>query len=457
MSQGNEMSGCENMVNRQLWVVLLCLWGHYQVSAQENFHHPGMLTGLWELTHMRMQTAEPSTPNAIAYETVLHDGRYSGMMSLSYRHSVTDTLKPKFSEWKDDATACYLHALQWYITTDTAYARKVLEIVDAWGISATQVAEAKVSEYALHLGTGLTDFCKATEIVKHTWEDWNPQAEQRFTDMVQRILLGPIAIRSGNNNIDYIRAAARMGFAVVIDSIEMFEHQIEWYRDAIESYSRDYGQIMEVCRDPQHAGMAMGGIARVCEIAWQQGIDLYSHLDNRVQEIFEHEAILRNGEIPERIPTDFPNQQKNSDNRDLACEEYWYAAWARGVGKVDPWGDEIVYNHYVNRKGLAMPQLQKRIAYTRENSSWDGIHGCSGLGTLTHAEAGNPPITKNILRPASANGHKKLRRRSRVVYTLLGKKVTLTPAGDLPIEMPPGVYVIFNDFTEKMTRTGGWR
>ncbi len=49
-------------------------------------------------------------------------------------------------------------------------------------------------------------------------------------------------------------------------------------RGAIGVYCYTSGECQETCRDQHHAMMGLGEIVESCEIAWKQGIDLYSLL-----------------------------------------------------------------------------------------------------------------------------------------------------------------------------------
>ena len=50
------------------------------------------------------------------------------------------------------------------------------------------------------------------------------------------------------------------------------------------------GQCQESGRDQQHTQLGLGHLAEACEVAWNQGLDLYGESDNRLLKGFEYTA-----------------------------------------------------------------------------------------------------------------------------------------------------------------------
>ena len=85
-------------------------------------------------------------------------------------------------------------------------------------------------------------------------------------------------------------------------------------------------------------------MATVCELAWQQGDDLYAALDNRLMKGYEYVSKYNLGyDVPFAQWTDITGKY---------CQ--WTEISKQGRGRYMP-VFEIAYNHFARRKGLPMP------------------------------------------------------------------------------------------------------
>jgi hypothetical protein len=130
--------------------------------------------------------------------------------------------------------------------------------------------------------------------------------------------------------------------------------KIWYYQDnsTIKNYiDGETGQSQEAGRDQGHPQLAF---ATVCELAWQQGDDLYSLLDNRLLKGFEYIANYNpGGEVPFRQWTDVTGKY---------CE--WTVISEKSRGNFKPIY-EMAYNHFNRRKGFSMPYTLEVLKKTR--------------------------------------------------------------------------------------------
>jgi regulation of enolase protein 1 (concanavalin A-like superfamily) len=107
----------------------------------------------------------------------------------------------------------------------------------------------------------------------------------------------------------------------------------------------------------------------LCQVAWNQGVDLFGYNNNRLLAGAEYVA-RTNLSLP--VPYTPYNNCHNANQR-------WVSV--NGLGRLDDrpvW--ELLYNHYVVRKGLRAPNVQAMAQITRpEHGSVDHF----GYGTLT--------------------------------------------------------------------------
>jgi hypothetical protein len=136
------------------------------------------------------------------------------------------------------------------------------------------------------------------------------------------------------------------------------------------------GQWQESGRDQGHNTLGIGLAGALCEMAWKQGDDLYGYGSDRFLAGAEYVALYNLG-------NDVPYvTYNNCDNVNQTVIS------ATGRGDDRPiW--ELVYNHYVNRRGLPAPNVAAYAARVRpEGGGGDygpnsGGYDQLGYGTLT--------------------------------------------------------------------------
>lgn len=119
-----------------------------------------------------------------------------------------------------------------------------------------------------------------------------------------------------------------------------------------------------------------------CEVAWNQGVDLYSYSSNRFLAGCEYVAKYN---LTNTVPYVTYNNCDNVNQTVISTN---------GQGTIRPcW--EMIYNHYVNRMRLAAPYSAQFAAVARpEGGGGDygpnsGGYDQLGFGTLTYARDPN--------------------------------------------------------------------
>ena len=70
---------------------------------------------------------------------------------------------------REDAIAAYTDALAWYITRDSRYAKKAIEIMDAWS---AVIKDHTNSNAPLQTGWAGSSWPRAAEIIQYTYTGW---------------------------------------------------------------------------------------------------------------------------------------------------------------------------------------------------------------------------------------------------------------------------------------------
>lgn len=189
------------------------------------------------------------------------------------------------SKMERDFSAVYLNALMWGITGNEAHARKSVEVLAAYARVLKRIPDTNDAP----LLAGLEGFkiVYALELLKHTWrkmpEDDYKDALRMFTKIFLPVLdtfydRNPYT----NGNWGTIVTKTYMAAAIHLDDRNMYEKARAFYLDGRDNgtlahyIDGETGQIQESGRDQSHCMLGIGAMATVCELAWQQGDDLYS-------------------------------------------------------------------------------------------------------------------------------------------------------------------------------------
>ncbi len=277
------------------------------------------------------------------------------------------------SKFMDDARSAYTHALLWVFTDSVAHALKTAEILNAWSETLESVSN---HDAKLLVGMGGLQFCNAAELLKHTWNGWPEKDQQAFRSMLQKVLYPVIAdfFPSANGNWDASMIQTMMAMGIFLDDHAMFQKAVDYFlhgdgNGAVNHYFKESGQCQESGRDQGHTQMGLEYLVNSAEIAWKQGVDLYSAYDNRLAKGFGYVAKYNLGnDVPFEYYESYQGKYKHTEIAE------------KGRGQLRPMYDKIV-NHYHNRMGLDMPWCQKALEKTRPETG-----GTMPWSTLMYAD-----------------------------------------------------------------------
>ncbi|MDF7801260.1 carbohydrate-binding protein [Pontiellaceae bacterium B1224] len=305
--------------------------------ASRAFVHPGLSHKRSDLDRMRDMVAAGVEPYASTFAAFASNGKsqHTYQPSTTAEELEADGGTANNNALRNDGVAAYYNALMWYITGDERHAEAAIRIFTVWS------GVTNISGIPLNAGRHWR-LIEAAEIIKSTYDGWEPSDLQAFKDMLVypgysnasepggnrsiywRAYQGDPA-RHGNqglfamrcvmaigvfldNEIIYDRALRYLqgaparrddipyvsGPSVAETQIGTYEHFLEFSRTGQESTIADYGynevihnyiypngQSQEFSRDMAHGLAGIGIIATMSEMAWSQGDDLYGHLNNR--------------------------------------------------------------------------------------------------------------------------------------------------------------------------------
>lgn len=368
-------------INR--WIrhgILICIFSWMlPATVQAVFTHPGLLPGRQQLDLIQSNVTAGEQPWQSGFEKLYTHPQSSfdypvkgGYVRVGRGNHSGDNIHK--GEFDADCNAAQYNALMWCLTGDRRHADKAIDILNAYGFGLNEIVGTDKILMASLNGAKLV---YAAELIRYTDAGWSRKDIEQFETMLLKIFYPIIqdfaTFANGNWSTGCVKAMMAIG--VFCDNQEIFDRAVEWYRNGTDNGSltnyiiNQDGQCQESGRDQQHAQLGIAHLAEACEIAWNQGLDLYGAEDNRLLKGFEYAAKYNLGyEVP------------FAAYRDTTGKYYHKTIAEEGRGRLRPiW--EMVYHHYRNRKGMECPYTQQAAERVRPEGAGP-YADCCGFGTL---------------------------------------------------------------------------
>jgi Alginate lyase len=371
-------------------------------ASTHAFIHPGLLHTQADFDRMKTKVEAHAEPWRSGWQRLV-DNPHSQLtwtprpQEMIYRGS-DGKHGQNYGLLYNDAAAAYALALRWKISGDNAYAKKGIEILNAWAPKLTGISGS--SDSRLASGIYGYEMANAGEILR-TSPAWNPSDFARFQDMMLKVFAPMnedfLTRHNGANihhywaNWDLCNMASLMAIGVVADRRDLYKEAVDYFKHgggngAIDNAApflypdENLAQWQESGRDQGHTLMGIGLMGIICQMAWNQGDDLFGYEDNRFLKAAEYVAKYNLGyDVPYTpydnysVPHPYSITEISSNSRGNVR-----AAW------------ELIYNHYVVMKGLHAPYIEKITSQVRpEGGGGDygpnsGGYDLLGYGTLTY-------------------------------------------------------------------------
>jgi fibronectin type 3 domain-containing protein len=376
-------------------------------TAYAPFVHPGALHTQADLDRMKAKVAAGTEPWKTSYDTLANSPwAQTWWPAYDVDYIVRGSSGNNYTRSQQDAQAIYELALRWKITGDTAYADHAVAIANVWSGLLGVTGD---TNSALAAGICGYLFASGGEILS-TYPGWNATDKQAYKDMMMRVFY-PANFdflwrhfdtfwRTGGNthyrlNWDTDNMASMAAIGILCDNKAVYQQAVDYFksgsgngqvqRAAWYVHPDGMAQTEEVGRDQGHNLGGWYSMGLLCQMAWNQGDDLYGYDNNRVLRAFEMNAKYN---LFNDVRWVFHR------NSDLGYTETISGA-ERG-NFVSTY--EQIYNHYVNVKGIAAPYSKAVADLMRPEPRPDpNIHPSQvdwfGLGGLTFAR---DPISAGV-------------------------------------------------------------
>ena len=385
--------------------------GTAAVTTRTAFVHPGLLHTQADFDRIAQKVAAAASPWRDGWNTLIANSHAQLSWSPRPQAVVTrgGTGAQNYPVLYRDIAAVYACALRWKVSGNKAYADKAVQIMNEW--SSTLQNLAGDSNVDLAAGLYGYEFANAGEIMR-TYSGWAAADFAAFRAMMADKFypINADFLNRHNNtdithywaNWDLCNIASIMAIGVLCDDHAKFDEAVNYFIDGAGNgaiaqavyylHPGHLGQWQESGRDQGHNTLGIALAGAICEMAWNQGIDLYGHDNNRFLAGAEYVAKANLVQPDGTFPTVPYARYANVD-----VTQAQFSTGSQGV--IRPcWA--LVYNHYVNRRGLAAPWSGK-FARAIQPEGGGGNYGETsggydqlGYGTLT--------CTRDPVAPATA-------------------------------------------------------
>ncbi|NJK95853.1 MAG: hypothetical protein HC905_13915 [Bacteroidales bacterium] len=317
----------------------------------QKFIHPGIDQTSADMEYMKKQVLKGEQPWKDAFD------RLKTSTDLNFRvkphaHVLRGSYgKPNIGgdDLSKSSNMAYNCALLWYITDDNSYAKKAIEILNAW---APVLMDFDYNDAKLLAGWTGHLLCNTAEILKCTASGWQTKDQDNFVNMLMTVYypLMRYYFSAANGNWDGAIIHSILAIAVYTDNREMFTNAVSQFlygplnSSIFKIYLSPADNVRKVPRDQAHVQLGLGEFAGAARIAYTQGVDLFSIADNRIALGYEYTAQFITGGKPHCYGV---ISERAKDIRD----DY-----------------EYVYRHYT-AKGIDMPYTKAAADMARPKAS----------------------------------------------------------------------------------------
>ena len=356
--------------------------------------HPGMLHSKDDLARIKDGVRAHREPIMAGFEVFRQHPNSQAAYSLRGPVAMIGRNPTMHVDLFDnDCNAAYQCALMWCITGDQAYARLAIHILNGWTETLKEITGA---DAVLCASLGGFKLINAAELIRYTGAGWSEVEAEATASFFRQVFLpvlhnfAPFA----NGNWDTAAIKCMMAIGIFCDDADLVDDALQYYLHGcgdgrLENYIYRGGQCQESGRDQQHTQLGLAHMGDACEMAWNQGLDLYGAVANRLLGGFEYTAQYNLG-----LDVAFAADQ---DRTGKYAHEVISAR-----GPLRPVYEQI-YNHYVYRKKEPAPYTQRAAEKLRPEGAANGADH-TGFGTLLYSRTSKNSASVSA-RPALGSLH----------------------------------------------------
>ncbi|MDQ0688635.1 hypothetical protein QF032_007671 [Streptomyces achromogenes] len=373
-------------------------------AAPTTFIHPGMLHNAGDIHRAKVRVAAGTDPWLSGWNRLTANSHAQSTWTPNPQATIIrGGTGENYGILYNDIAAAYQNALRWQVGGTAANGDTASKILNAWSSTLTTVTGN--ADRFLAAGIYGWELCQAAELMRG-YAGFDLAAFQEMMVNVFYPLNNDFLTRHNGAcitnywaNWDLCNMASVMAIGILTDSAAKYDQAVTYFTSGAGNGSLAHavpylftdsdgyalGQWQESGRDQGHTVMGMGQMGAICEMAWNQGDDLYSYDSRRFMKAAQYVAKYNLGqEVPYTTYTWGTGQSCAQSSQTVV------AAGSRG--QVRPvWA--MLHFHYNRRLGLDDKYVSAMYYNVASPEGGGGDYGATsggydqlGFGTLMYAK-----------------------------------------------------------------------
>lgn len=278
-------------------------------AAPAAFTHPGMLHNAGDINRAKVRVAAGTDPWLSGWNKLTANSHSASTWTPNPQATVIrGGTGENYGILYNDIAAAYQNALRWKVGGTAANGDTAVKILNAWSSTLTTVTGN--ADRFLAAGIYGWEFCQAAELMR----DYAGFDLAAFQEMMVNVFypLNNSFLTNHNDacitnywaNWDLCNMASVMAIGILTDDAAKYDQAVDYFKSGAgngsiahavpylytDSDGYGLGQWQESGRDQGHTVMGMGQMGAICEMAWNQGDDLYSYDSRRFMQAAQYVA-----------------------------------------------------------------------------------------------------------------------------------------------------------------------
>ncbi|MDV7217223.1 alginate lyase family protein [Streptomyces prunicolor] len=283
-------------------------------AAPATFTHPGMLHNAGDINRAKVRVAAGTDPWLSGWNRLTANSHSQS----TWTNRATATIirggdGQNYSLLYNDIAAAYQNALRWKVGGTEANAVCAANILNAWSSTLTSVTGN--ADRFLAAGLYGWQFANACELMRD-YSGFNLAAAQQMLANVFYPLNNSFLTNHNDAcitnywaNWDLCNMASILAIGILNEDSAKYDQAVSYFKSGAgngsiahavpylytDSDGYALGQWQESGRDQGHTVLGMGQMGAICEMAWNQGDDLYSYDSRRFMKAAQYVAKYNSG------------------------------------------------------------------------------------------------------------------------------------------------------------------
>lgn len=278
-------------------------------AAPAAFTHPGMLHNAGDINRAKVRVAAGTDPWLSGWNRLTANSHSASTWTPNPQPIIIrGGTGENYGILYNDIAAAYQNALRWKVAGTAANGDTAVKILNAW--SSTLATLTGNADRFLAAGIYGWEFCQAAELMRG-YAGFDLAAFQAMMVDVFYPLNNSFLTNHNDAcvtnywaNWDLCTMASVMAIGILTDDAAKYDQAVTYFKSGAgngslahavpylctDSDGYGLGQWQESGRDQGHTVMGMGQMGAICEMAWNQGDDLYSYDDRRFMKAAQYVA-----------------------------------------------------------------------------------------------------------------------------------------------------------------------